>query len=262
MTGSFIWGIWIVQRSFQRQIEFVRQRRNFLLAITHELKSPIASIRLVLQTFQKRQLEPAQQAKVLHSGMVETDRLNDLVNNLLLSSRLDTAYEPHLEEVDFADLIQGIIEKFQLKFPKLDIQYDKNELPLYQGDKQGLTSVFTNLIENAIKYGKNNPVIRISQYISEGKCVFEVADNGIGIAPQEKRKVFEKFYRAGNEETRRTKGTGLGLYIVAEIVKVHNGQISILDNTPSGTIFKICLPHTPKKRDTEGVARRSLFAQK
>ncbi|MBL7816870.1 MAG: HAMP domain-containing histidine kinase [Saprospiraceae bacterium] len=236
-------GVWLINRSFLLEIALANQRRNFLLSITHELKSPIASIQLVLQTFQKRKLDETQQAKLLHSASVETDRLNELVTNLLLSAKLDAAYEPYFEEIKATTMVDDLIEKFRLKFPQAQFHYNKGEdIPILRGDKQGMISVFSNLIENAVKYSGTDAKINISQKFENQYFVFDVSDNGVGISPNERKKVFEKFYRVGSEMTRKTKGTGLGLYIVEQIVKLHNGTIQILDNKPKGTTFRITLP--------------------
>jgi signal transduction histidine kinase len=235
-------GFWMIQRSLQKEVALNNQRRNFLLSVTHELKSPIASIRLILQTFQKRKLDETQQAKFLNAAVVEADRLHELVDNLLLSSRLENQYERSIEEINIAAMIDELIEKCRIKFPRATFNFVKNEVPILRGDRQGLVSLFTNLLENAAKYSDEQAEITVHQNFAADKFMFEIADNGVGIPATEKRKVFEKFYRVGSEMTRRTKGTGLGLYIVAQIVKLHNGLISIADNTPKGTVFKIMLP--------------------
>jgi signal transduction histidine kinase len=236
-------GIWLISRSFSQEIALSNQRKNFLLSITHELKSPIASIQLVLQTFQKRKLDEAQQAKLLHSATVETERLNILVNNLLLSARLDSTYEPQFEELRMTAIIEELVEKMRIKSPKAQFNVIKNhDLPILRGDKQGMVSVFSKLIENALKYSGERPNITIRQNFEKQNFIFDIADNGIGIPQTERKKVLEKFYRVGSELTRKTKGTGLGLYIVSEVVKLHKGTIQILDNAPQGTIFRITLP--------------------
>ena len=240
---GLLWGFWVIQRSLHKEVELNNQRRNFLLSITHELKSPIASIRLILQTFQRRKLDEAQQTKFLNAAVAESDRLHELVDNLLLSSRLESKYEANIEEINVAMMIEGLIEKCHIKFPRATFYFAKKEVPILRGDRQGLVSLFTNLLENAAKYSGEQAEIKVSQSFHANKFLFEIADNGVGIAPTETRKVFEKFYRVGSEMTRKTKGTGLGLYIVAQMVKLHNGSISIAENVPKGTVFKIVLPN-------------------
>ncbi len=243
MFLGLLWGIWAISLSFKKEMALANQRRNFLLSITHELKSPIASIQLVLQTFQKRKLDMQQAEMLLNSANKETDRLNELVNNLLLSAKLETAYEPIIEEINIQQLLNDIVNKISIRFPKADIKTEAKEVPILRGDRQGLVSVFTNLIENAIKYSPDAPKIRLKYWFDNGLFKFEVIDNGLGIHNAQKRKVFEKFYRIGNEDTRKTKGTGLGLYIVEQIVKAHQGSIKITDNIPKGSIFHVTLPN-------------------
>lgn len=236
-------GIWYIIHSFKKEVALTNQRRNFLLSITHELKSPIASIQLVLQTFQKRKLDEKQAEMLLNSAYKEADRLNELVNNLLLSAKLETTYEPYIEEINVAHLLNDIVSKLHIRFPNAEFKFDAQEVPILRGDKQGLFSIFTNLLENAIKYSSPSAFISIKYLYENNNFIFCISDNGMGISSSEKKKVFEKFYRVGNEETRKTKGTGLGLYIVAQIIKAHKGTIQIFDNQPSGTTFKIVLPN-------------------
>ncbi|MCB0553654.1 MAG: HAMP domain-containing histidine kinase [Phaeodactylibacter sp.] len=236
-------GVWLINRGYNKEMMAAQQRRNFLLSITHELKSPIASIRLVLETFQRRTLPKEKADKLLHNALVEAERLNTLVNDLLLSAKLETAYQPHMEPVDMAQLLEDILEQMEAKYSKANITFNKmTPIDKISGDKMGLTSVILNLLENAVKYSPAQAEIeaRISQ---EGHFItLEIADQGIGIEEKEKNKIFEKFYRIGSEDTRKTKGTGLGLYIVKQLVLAHNGKIDVRNNEPNGTVFSVEIP--------------------
>jgi signal transduction histidine kinase len=237
---GLVCGLWFIHRSFKREIALNNQQRNFLLSITHELKSPIASIQLVLDTFKKRKLDEKQTQMLSLSAANETERLNELVNNLLLSAKLETVYEPFYESINLQSVIDDIVGKLKLRFPKATFSFDES-FPVLVGDRQGVRSVFNNLLENAAKYS-SKPDIHIQNKVEHNKFVFEIKDNGVGIPLDEKDKIFDKFYRVGNEDTRRTKGTGLGLYIVNQILKAHKGSIQVLDNEPQGTVFKITFP--------------------
>lgn len=240
-------GVWLINRGYNKEVTAAQQRRNFLLSITHELKSPLASIRLILETFRKRKLTEEQADKLTRNGLTETERLTTLVNDLLLSAKLETVYEPHLESTDLAKLVRDILQKLRDKYPKVTFSLrEDNHIPAIEADRLGLTSVILNLLENAVKYTPDSPKIEVVLDRVEDIVSLAVADNGIGISDRDKRQIFEKFYRVGNEDTRRTKGTGLGLFIVKEIVKSHEGQISVLDNQPKGTIFRIQLPSSKK----------------
>jgi len=236
-------GMWLINRAYHREMRASQQQRNFLLSITHELKSPIASIRLVLDTFTKRTLPKEKLDQLSRSGLQETERLHKLVNDLLLSARLESAYQVQIDKINLRELFQDVIYRLEPRYPKIEFQLEE-EFPLtdLEGDRLGMTSVAFNLLENAAKYseGPAPVVIRISR---KGNDVqIDIEDQGRGIPEKEKKRIFEKFYRVGDEDTRKTKGTGLGLYIVKEVAEAHNGTIKVLDNEPRGTIFSIRLP--------------------
>ncbi len=240
---SLLIGLWLINRSYYKEMSAARQRRNFLLSITHELKSPIASVKLVLETLLRRKLPAEKTEQLSRNALTEVDRLNTLVNDLLLSARLETAYQPHRETIDLPGLLEEMVEKMRQKYPDARVERKLSEgIPPFTGDKLGLTSVALNLLENAVKYSPSPAHIEVQLCQSGRKIRLEIADHGIGIPDAEKEKIFEKFYRVGSEDTRRTKGTGLGLYIVKEIVRAHGGVITVLDNQPAGSIFRIELP--------------------
>jgi signal transduction histidine kinase len=162
----------------------------------------------------------------------------------LLSAKLDATYEPFYESVNLQMVLDDIIAKLKLRFPKASFNFENTNMPTLVGDRHGIRSVFNNLLENAAKYSTVQPVIQIQNTSENDRFIFEIKDNGVGIPSHEKSKVFDKFYRVGNEDTRSTKGTGLGLYIVNQIIKAHKGSIQVLDNEPKGTIFKIIFPRS------------------
>lgn len=242
---SLVIGIWLINRGYNKEIEIAHQRRNFLLSITHELKSPIASIRLVLETFLKRKLKPEQIERFGKNAIKDSERLNELVNNLLFAAKLESAYQPLLEPLHLNELVSDLVDSLSEKFPKVIFSKNiQNDVSTIEGDRMGMVSIVTNLIENAVKYNfTSQPKIGIDLREENGKLNLEITDNGIGISDKNKKKIFERFYRVGNEDTRKTKGTGLGLYIVSQIVKAHQGKITVVDNQPKGTIFKIVFPN-------------------
>ncbi|MBB4079451.1 signal transduction histidine kinase [Lewinella aquimaris] len=242
---SLIGGIYLLFRNLGKEISAAEQQRNFLLSITHELKSPLAGIRLILETFQKRrELKPEIQQKLSTNALAETDRLTALVNDLLLSAKLESMYQLNREPIDFGELVQDAADRVVMKYRGAKVNVDiEPDIPLISGDRQGLTSVVVNLLENAAKYSQPEPIIYTSlQRGGESEIVWTVKDNGLGIPDHEKRRVWAKFYRVGNEDTRSTKGTGLGLFIVKQIIDKHGGQIELRDNQPRGTVFRVYLP--------------------
>lgn len=236
-------GIWFINRGYSREIEAIKQKRNFLLAITHELKSPLASIALIFETFKKRHLQGADRDKLIEHGLDETDRLTTLIKNLLLSAQIDKSYQPNFETIDLNLLVQKVADQVQKKHPDHQIETALDPaMQLGAFDQFGIYSVFYNLLENAVKYAGSSEKIVITTSSDQSGYTIEVSDQGPGILETEKRKVFEQFYRSGHEDTRRTKGTGIGLFIVKKMIELHHGKIEILDNKPTGSIFKVFFP--------------------
>lgn len=230
-------GVWQTLQSFKKEVSLARQQKNFLLAVTHELKSPIASVKLYLQTLQKRELDREKQNEIVAKAIADTDRLGSLVENLLLATKIDRSdYMLHFEELNLSNLVEQIIATHpENKRLKTEIQQGVK----MQADKLAFTSIVVNLLENALKYSEQIVVVKLQH---DKNILLSVIDSGAGIVDEEKQKVFEKFYRIGNEDTRKSKGTGLGLYIVKNLVERHNGTILIRNNQPSGSIFEIEFP--------------------
>ncbi len=236
-------GIWLINRAYHREMQTAQQQRNFLLSITHELKSPIASIRLVLDTFKRRELPKPKRDQLAQTALQETERLHNLVNDLLLSARLESAYQLHQDSINLRELFQDVIYRLEAKYPKVEFELEE-KIPLddIEADRLGITSVAFNLLENAAKYSDKPAYVKVELSKEGEHIIIQTEDQGRGIPDKEKKRIFDKFYRVGDEDTRRTKGTGLGLYIVKEVVQAHQGHIRVMDNTPKGTIFSIQLP--------------------
>jgi K+-sensing histidine kinase KdpD len=231
-------GAVFVYRVTRRQIKSQHQQQNFMMAVTHELKTPIAITQLNLETLQKRKLEEEKQQKLISNTLQEANRLNTLCNNILLAAQLDGGvYKQTKQELNLSDLVEGCVENFCNRFPQRMIKAEVQESIYMQGEALLLQMLVNNLIENALKYSsKEKPIHVLLQ--EKGKQInLQVKDEGIGIANDEKKRVFEKFYRTGDEQTRKTKGTGLGLYLCKKIMESHNGYITMTDNLPAGSIF-------------------------
>ena len=240
---SLLIGIVFINRGYHKEILAAKQSSNFLLSITHELKSPIASIRLGFETLQRKKLSEEQSHVLLKNGINDTDRLNNLVSDLLLSARLESTYQLNTELFSLEILIEECVQLLKQKFPSAILKVNLiQEMPEILADYSAIRSVIINLLENAVKYSDSVPEINIGLTSNNERCVIEISDKGIGIDQSERKKIFEKFYRVGNEDQRKTKGTGLGLYIVDQIVRAHNGTITVSSNQPKGTIFNIFLP--------------------
>ena len=234
-------GAYFIQKSILREQRLALQERNFILATTHEFNSPIASIKLNLQTLEKREIDVAQRHQMIDGALSSAQRLELLVSNLLLASRLDGGkFEMYQEEIDVKSLIDAVVHRFRSLAEKSGntLNIDCDAQISIEVDKSALDSIISNLIENALKYAPKTEVqIRVKK--ENNKVILEVSDEGQGIPKTERDRVLRKFYRMGNEETRSQKGSGLGLYLVQQLVQLHDAQMIIRDNSPKGTVFSI-----------------------
>lgn len=241
---TLLTGFWYIEGGFRREVALASQQRNFMLSITHELKSPIASVRLILETFRKHELSREKTVQFAGRSLKELERLNNLVNNILLAARVENTNPWSEEKLELNELIEEILEQVRSKYPdvRFSARFD-GEANFVLADRTAIMTIAFNLIENAVKYSSSEDAeIQTIVRQKKGRVFFKVADNGIGIADEDKGRIFEKFYRIGSEDTRKTKGTGLGLYIVKQIVKAHNGSIVVRNNSPQGSVFEVTLP--------------------
>src|SRR6201996_2339055 len=239
----FFVGAYALHRSINRERKLQEQKRNFLLSVTHELKSPLASIKILLQTIQKRDLTKEQVLNFIGKSLMDIERLDDMVENMLLAAKIENrSYTFPKDKFNLSVLVDSIVNRLQITKCEGTQQIIDAEIePKIQltGDKFALTSVVTNLIENAIKYSGPCETVAVKLFSKNDKVYLQVADHGIGIADEEKGRIFERFYRVGSEDTRNTKGTGLGLYIVKEVLNKHQASIRVKDNRPAGSIFEV-----------------------
>ena len=233
-------GAAFVYRSVRRQFNLQQQQQNFMMAVTHELKTPISVTRLNLETLQKYNLDPEKQKRLIRTTLDETARLNFLTNNILISSQLEGGgYKLSREELDLSNLLKDCLQDFRNRFPERVLIENIEADADVKGDALLLQMMINNLLENAIKYSsKESPVLAVLKKYRSG-IELRIADEGPGIPAHEREKVFSKFYRIGNEATRKTQGTGLGLYLCRKIARDHNADISVTDNMPRGSIFTV-----------------------
>lgn len=238
---SLLCGIYFIQRAYKKEIDVSRNQNNFLLAVTHELKSPITSINLGLETLMKRNLDTEMVKEISSNTLKESKRLERLINDLLLATKVDQIYYFNRQSINISEALQGHINDLHRTRPSVKIAFHSDESISALVDPTYFITMISNIIENAIKYGCDEP-ISLNVLKSGSSASIQVCDLGHGIPLKERERVFSKFYRVGSEEVRKNKGTGLGLYIAQKIVLGHDGTIEIRDNIPKGTIFEIKLP--------------------
>lgn len=239
-----VFGIYRLRSTITKEIDVADRQRNFLLSITHELKSPLASAKLNLQTLNTRTLTLDQQKLLLHNTELDVTRLNDLVEKILLASRIGhDNIHIHKEEVNFSELIEDCIDSTKIRNPQMQINIDLTSGVWLNGDEVLLKSLVLNLLENAGKYAPKSTPIGISLNKINDMAVLDVCDEGKTIPDEEKVKIFDRFYRMGSEDTRTTIGVGLGLYIVQQVAMMHHGTVKIVDKKDIGKIFRIEIPY-------------------
>lgn len=235
-----ITGAAFVYRAIRRQFRLQQQQQNFMMAVTHELKTPISVARLNLETLRKYQLDPEKQQKLLRNTLDETNRLNFLTNNILVSAQLEGGrYNQSREELNLSDLLRDCIRDFRNRFPDRIIRDEIMEDAEVKGDPLLLQMLINNLLENALKYTPRDKPVYAGLKTADRQVRLEIRDEGPGIPESEKRKIFDKFYRIGNESTRTTQGTGLGLYLCKKIARDHAADITVTDHPPQGSNFAV-----------------------
>jgi two-component system, OmpR family, sensor histidine kinase CiaH len=239
-------GALIVLVSFRKKLQLTTQQNNFMLSVTHELKTPLAGIRVSLETLLRRRLKEDQFTQMVNNSIYETERLNELCNNILLSTQLDgKQYLANAAPFSISELLHNCVQDFAKRYT--DIQWkinDYTKIKNYSGDTFLWRMVFNNLLENARKYAGTFGPITVDAFTSDKTIVIQIIDCGAGIPDVEKKKIFQKFYRSGDENTRVSKGTGLGLHIVKRAIEWHGGTISMENNQPKGNIANIKIPFT------------------
>lgn len=236
----FLLGALFVYREVRRHVRFQQQQQNFMMAVTHELKTPIAVTKLNLETLRKYRLDEDKQQRVIQATIEETNRLDSLANNILVASQLEGGdYTRTKEVLDFSDLAEQSIRDYRNRFPEREWIARIQPGCTITGDPFLLHLLVSNLLDNALKYSPKEGAVTLALTKEGAHTLLAVKDNGPGIPDDEKKKIFGKFYRSGQETIRQTKGTGLGLYLCRKIAADHRATIKVTDNSPTGSIFTV-----------------------
>lgn len=239
-------GVLLIFVFWGKQARLNRLQSNFVSSVSHELKSPLASIQLYLETMKLQKVSPEETRDFIDMMLTDTERLSGLIDNILEASRTDPkGLQLHFQPVGLKPFLDEVMEGYQRRFAEKGIQVnlDVPECPSLQLDKRAMKMVFNNLIGNALRYSsKGSPfTIRVRE---NGKyCDIDFIDAGMGLSEKDRKKVFGKFYRVQNKQTQNIEGAGLGLYITREIVKNHKGKIKVTsEGIGKGSTFTVSLP--------------------
>jgi len=252
--GSFflaLWGfaLWFLLRAAKRETRLALQESNFLHAVTHEFRSPLQSLRLAVESLMRR--PDPKKAPMYAQGMIEDlTRLDGLVENVLAVGRLDAkAFEASPRRMDLAAAIREELRRFRARVPGCDawLEVDLPEQVMAEADPTALGPILSNLLENARKYGEGKPA-RLSLEAHHAYAVLQLQDHGRGFSAEEKRRLFERFWRAGDERVRTAPGSGLGLYLVRELARAQGATISAhSDGHGQGAAFTVRWPLSPER---------------
>lgn len=245
--GISLFGITFYSLLTIKEIQLNRRQSNFVDSVTHELKTPIAALRLYLDTLMMRDPGPEDRREFYETMNVELTRLDRLINQLLEVGRLDAiGQQSEVESVSVAELLQQCAETACLhhKVEVSDVfRFELASLTL-SSRRLILEMIFGNLLDNAVKYGGTPPRVTVQAFPrGTDRVVVRIRDNGAGVPPENRRQIFQMFFR-GRDELQRTKaGTGLGLYIVRTLVGILKGRIFVAVTEPgAGGVFEVVLP--------------------
>jgi signal transduction histidine kinase len=244
---TLTFGVVYTGRVLYREAKLSRLKTDFVSLVSHELRTPLTSIRMFIETLALGRLkDPAQTQEVLQLLTRETERLSTLIERVLDWARIESGRkEYHRESTEVGQLVEAAVAAFRAQRLdsgvelKVDVQPD---LPRVEVDRHAVAGALLNLLQNAYKYSGQDKRIALSAR-AEGKWVgLSVEDNGVGIAPRERKRIFERFYRVDNLLTRKTEGSGLGLAITKRIIEAHGGRVLVQSEVGKGSRFTLQLP--------------------
>jgi signal transduction histidine kinase len=251
-------GIFLTYRNVSKEMNLARQKSDFVANVSHELRTPLALIRLYAETLELGRLSAKEKyQEYFRIIREESERLTALINNILDFSRIDAGRKEYeFQETNLGELVHSTLDSYRFQIQQNGFGFEENispDIPPVNVDREAIARSLLNLVNNALKYSKDQKHIVVKLYRSNGSVKLEVQDRGIGIAANEQEKIFEKFYRCGDPLVHDVKGSGLGLSLVRHIVRAHGGDVLVESVPDKGSKFTIALPLvlTPQTGSTE-----------
>jgi len=224
MVGLVWMCAWLV-----REMRLNQRQRAFLDAVTHEMKTPLSSFGLYLDTLRRHEVEPERQRDFLERMRLDLDRLEETVGQVLAAAKAEESGRTVFrQQVNLVEVLRACMQEVEARhhLPPNTFSLDARSKSAVRGDSAELALVFANLLENAVKYSDEPVDVRIAiSEEREGRVEVEITDSGIGIPPRELRKIFQRFYRVGRDVQRQVAGLGLGLFVVRNLVRRHGGRV-------------------------------------
>jgi signal transduction histidine kinase len=259
LSVLMVGGIWLTYRNVSREMNLARLKSDFVANVSHELRTPLALIRLYAETLELGRLTAKEKYQEYYRIIrEESERLTALINNILDFSRIEAGRKEYeFKETDLADLVRSTLDSYRFQIEQNGFAFEENisgDIPPVTVDREAIARSLLNLVNNALKYSKDQKYIGVSLYRTNCRVNLEVRDHGIGIPPNEQEKIFEKFYRCGDPLVHNIKGSGLGLSLVRHIARAHGGEVLVESTPEKGSKFTIALPLDPTLRTAQAAA--------
>ncbi len=240
-------GAWFLFRTVRREMQLARMQSDFVSSVSHELRTPLSLIRMFGETLEMGRVQSEEKKQEYYSTIVrETERLTGLVNNVLSFSRMESGQKAYqLTRVNLNSVIKQVLSSYQSQLDYLGFTVQTelcDSLPDIMADTEALSEALLNVVDNALKYGRDQKWIRVSTGSTDRSVYVDVEDHGIGIAVEDQPKIFKKFYRVSSELTHQTRGSGLGLTLVRHIMDAHNGEVTVHSRVGKGSTFRLSFP--------------------
>jgi signal transduction histidine kinase len=242
----FAVGIWLMYRALVRTEELKFHQQNFLMAVTHELKTPLASMRIYMDTLQSPKISPEKKQEIIPRLKEDANRLEKLVHNILEAGKFERqGYHLNVEQFNLSNLVHDrakAMDRLPMDIPK-KIETDIQDGINITGDAPALGRAIDAILENSLMYHDGKQVsVSVRLRAEHRKVRIEITDQGVGVEKKELARIFDRFYRVGDEMTRKASGTGLGLYLCREIIRAHDGKVEAYSDGPGkGTKFIVTL---------------------
>ncbi|MDB4581570.1 HAMP domain-containing histidine kinase [Draconibacterium sp.] len=249
-----VFGLIFTLQTVNNKVELSKMKSSFVSTVSHELKSPLTSIRQIAEILVHKKVSSERKEKYFNMILQQSERLSHLIENILDFSKMEAGQKQfHFENTDLAVVAENVIQSFQDRLAANNFQIHlsiSGSVQKISGDREAMEQVLYNLIDNAIKYSGKANKVDISLDSDDESVLISVRDYGIGIQKNEQEKIFQQFYRVGEELIQTVKGTGIGLTIVKQIVEAHKGKITVESSPGKGSTFILKFPVRYLKNET------------
>ncbi len=250
LSLMIITGVLFVYRTIRREMELAQLKSDFVSNVSHELRTPLSLIRMFGETLEMGRVSSEEKKQEYYTTILrETERLTRLVNNILNFSRMESGRrEYQFASVDLNTVVLKVLSSYESHLAHNGFSVKReitDPLPYIRADAEAVSEMLLNLIDNAVKYSDKEKLLRIATGISGQRVYVEIEDHGIGIAPSEQTKIFDKFYRVSTGSVHETKGSGLGLTLVQHLIDAHHGEVSVESQLKKGSTFRLSFQQMP-----------------